>query len=135
MGRVFFHRSDVRTTSFLWMGMAVFLLFSCGLHEQAEVAHPGDRGSVVFSVKWVSSNSLPDRLTATIPAAQPLADIDICTANGIDQVKLEIWRDGSPPTSTGVKATQACDTHTATLNGVPANIENLYVELSTVPVG
>lgn len=135
MKRAFFHRWIIITKSLLWMGLAVCLPLSCGIYEQAEVGAPGDTGSVTFSVKWETSRMSADMQALDAPAAQPLAATDVCTAYGIDQVNLEVWRDGSTPTSTGVSATEECSAHTATLVGVPAQVPDLYVKLTTTPQG
>jgi hypothetical protein len=135
MIRDIFRLWAMRPNRLLWMGFAVFLLLSCGMHEQGEVASSRGTGSVTFTAKWVPLKTSPDMLAIEAPSAQPLAATDVCIAYGLNQVHLEVWRDGTTPTSTGVSATQVCTAHTATLGGVPTNVEDLYVVLTTVPEG
>lgn len=132
MKRDIFRLRAMHLNRLLWAGFAIFLLSGCGMYDQGKVASHEDTGSVTFSVKWVTSKTSPDMLAMDAPAAQPLA-ATIC--NVINQVHLEVWRDGTTPTSTGVSVTQDCIAHTATLSGVPAGVENLYLILTTVPEG
>ncbi len=134
MKRDIFRLRAMRLNRSLWVGIAIILLIGCGMYDQGKVASNEDTGSVTFSVKWVSSGESPDLQGAQSLAAQPLAAFD-CTTYGIDQIHLEVWRDGTTPTSTGVSATEACTAHTATLGGVPAGVQNLYVKLTATPQG
>jgi len=119
-----------------WVGIVIVLLIGCGTYDQGKVASTGNTGSVTFSVNWVPSGQSPDQLSIEAPMAQPLAaTTDVCTAYSIVQVHLEVWRDGTTPTSTGVSATAPCADHTATLAGVPAGVPDLYVKLTANPQG
>jgi len=135
MKRDIFRRWALRPSRSLWAGIAIILLIGCGMYEQGEVASTGDTGSVVFSVKWVPSETSPDMQALEAPSSQPLVATDVCTAYGINLVQLEVWRDATTPTSIGVSATAACTDHTATLAGVPAQVADLYVKLTTTPPG
>jgi len=117
---------------FLMVVLVVILLHSCGTYEEADVAASGDTGSVVFSVKWVPPPETSGLQALEEQFAEPLADENVCEKYTISQVNLEVKRaNGS---ETGVKKTEPCSSHTATLEGVPADVE-LYVELTTDPPG
>lgn len=135
MKRDIFRRWALRPDRLLWAGFTVLLLIGCGMYDQDKVASVGNTGSVTFSVEWGTSQVSPGVQALEAPSAQPLAATDVCIAYGLNQVHLEVWRDGTLPTSTGVSATAPCTDHTATLAGVPAQVPDLYVKLTTTPAG
>jgi len=125
-------RCSFGPAALLGLLFTALLLFSCGFQEQADVASSGETGSVFFSVKWVPAAESSNLQALGEQAADPLANVNVCEEYGIQQVALNVLRaNGS---ETGVKKTEPCSAHTATLEGVPADVE-LYVELTTDPPG